>query len=212
MRRMKAADRQKMRMAREAKGLSQTELGKIVGTSQQQIGRIESGEVQRSSFLPLIERALELKPGELTLSEIERDQSDNGRVTYLLAKPKKLAIHSIADAAFLREDIGVLLNANTMESVSITDARDNLVAFKVEGRSVDLVFPEGTIIIVDPSDTTLIDGLFYIFMIHGQPRIKKFQAEPRLVLPASSDPSFDAMELPKDAEVLGRIVLSQRSH
>ncbi len=50
-----------VRVYREAKGWSQTELAKRVGTNQQTIEKIESGKTKRSSFLPQIFSALGIK-------------------------------------------------------------------------------------------------------------------------------------------------------
>ena len=43
-----------VKTAREAKGYSQPKLAQLVGTSQQTVDKIESGKVERSSFLPAI--------------------------------------------------------------------------------------------------------------------------------------------------------------
>lgn len=54
-----------IRERREAKGLSQADLGRAVGTTQQTIDKIETGFTQRSRFLLSIARALDLDPDAL---------------------------------------------------------------------------------------------------------------------------------------------------
>jgi phage repressor protein C with HTH and peptisase S24 domain len=51
--------------AREAKGLSQPGLAKLVGCSQQLIGALEAGTTKSTKFLPKIASALEVEPGLL---------------------------------------------------------------------------------------------------------------------------------------------------
>lgn len=55
----------KIRALREAKGLSQTDLGKAVGISQPVINKLENGEQQSTKKLIEIAKALGVKPGEL---------------------------------------------------------------------------------------------------------------------------------------------------
>lgn len=51
---------EKIKIAREERGLSQAQLAKAVGISQPAIKKIESGETQKSRFLPEVIRFLEL--------------------------------------------------------------------------------------------------------------------------------------------------------
>jgi phage repressor protein C with HTH and peptisase S24 domain len=51
--------------AREAKDLSQPALAKLAGCSQQLIGALETGTTKSTKFLPLIAKALAVKPGLL---------------------------------------------------------------------------------------------------------------------------------------------------
>lgn len=49
-----------VRKLRERKGLSQAELGKMVGASQQNIAQLESNEVKQPRYLPALAKALDL--------------------------------------------------------------------------------------------------------------------------------------------------------
>lgn len=56
-----------IRAAREAKGLSQTDLGRMVGIKQQSIDSVEKGNVQRPRFLPEIAAELGIEPSRVGL-------------------------------------------------------------------------------------------------------------------------------------------------
>ncbi|WP_445493149.1 helix-turn-helix domain-containing protein [Rhodopseudomonas sp. RCAM05734] len=56
-----------VRAAREAKGLSQAQLGRLIGVKQQSLDAIERGETQRSKFLPEIAKELEIPPQSIGL-------------------------------------------------------------------------------------------------------------------------------------------------
>jgi DNA-binding XRE family transcriptional regulator len=57
-----------VKTARKAKGYSQPKLARLVGTSQQTVDKIESGKVERSSFLPAIFHELGLPLEQLVMA------------------------------------------------------------------------------------------------------------------------------------------------
>lgn len=57
-----------VKTARKAKGYSQPKLAMLVGTSQQTVDKIESGKVERSSFLPAIFHELGLPLERLVMA------------------------------------------------------------------------------------------------------------------------------------------------
>src|SRR5690242_7485534 len=61
-----------VRAAREAKGLSQAQLGRLIGVKQQSLDAIERGETQRSKFLPEIVKELEIPPEAVGLPPDQR--------------------------------------------------------------------------------------------------------------------------------------------
>ncbi|NUU41407.1 helix-turn-helix domain-containing protein [Tardiphaga robiniae] len=58
---------QVVRAAREAKNLSQAQLGRLIGVKQQSLDAIERGETQRSKFLPEIVKELDISPQSVGL-------------------------------------------------------------------------------------------------------------------------------------------------
>jgi transcriptional regulator with XRE-family HTH domain len=126
-----------VKRARAIKGISQPELARRVGTSQQTIDKIETGKVQRSSFLAAIaleldvplDRVLRVRPKsdavrELpahTLISADRDlpvyaavaQGDNG-VQVLSSDPVEYVARP-APLARVRDAYGVIVADDSME-------------------------------------------------------------------------------------------------
>lgn len=68
----------KIKDARKAKGLTQQELGKIVGVQKSAIAKYESGRVVniKRSTLQKIASALNIRPSELVFDETPKDSAD----------------------------------------------------------------------------------------------------------------------------------------
>lgn len=81
-------------------------------------------------------------------------------------------------------------------------------ALAVTGNSMDRVSPEGSIIVVDRADRTLVNGRFYIFGLKGETTYKKWSGtEPEFLSPYSTDPSHGPIFVKhkRDIEVIGRV-------
>jgi SOS-response transcriptional repressor LexA len=81
-------------------------------------------------------------------------------------------------------------------------------ATRVKGDSMDRLSPEGSIIIVDRNDKTLIGGKCYVFAVKGETTFKMYQADdPPYLAPYSTNPSNKPI-FPKkktDWEIVGRV-------
>lgn len=81
-------------------------------------------------------------------------------------------------------------------------------ATKVEGDSMNLLSPEGSILIVDRNDKTLVTGRRYIFSIKGKTTFKEYVADdPPYLNPQSSNPKNRPIIIKKksDVEIVGRV-------
>jgi len=81
-------------------------------------------------------------------------------------------------------------------------------ATKVKGDSMDRVSPEGSVIIVDRNDKTLVGGKCYIFSIKGETTFKMYQADdPPYLAPYSTNPSNKPIFPKKKSEweIVGRV-------
>lgn len=83
----------------------------------------------------------------------------------------------------------------------------NAYALTVKGDSMDLIVPNGAMVIIDPDDTALWPGRRYVIMIDdGQTTYKEFQADPARLVPCSTnDEHQDIMLGDAPIRILGRV-------
>lgn len=83
-------------------------------------------------------------------------------------------------------------------------------ALKVRGDSMDRVSPEGSIIIVNRADATLVSGRAYVFSVGGEVTYKRWRPRPPRLEPYSTNPMnepifIDRSDKSKELVVLGRV-------
>jgi SOS-response transcriptional repressor LexA len=86
--------------------------------------------------------------------------------------------------------------------------KGDFFALKVEGNSMNRVSPEGSIIVIDRADKTLVSGKCYVFAVRGETTYKKWQAgQPAYLAPFSFDPIHAPIfvKRKRDLEVVGRV-------
>lgn len=82
------------------------------------------------------------------------------------------------------------------------------VALTVEGTSMDRLAPDGSVIIINRADSTLLDGRYYVFSVdNGAATFKTYRRNPERLQPFSTNP--DHMSIPvtgdTDLYVFGRV-------
>lgn len=87
--------------------------------------------------------------------------------------------------------------------------RGDFIALTVQGDSMDRISPDGSTIIVDRSDTTLISGKPYVFSVRGEATYKLWRPEPPRLQPFSTNPIHEPKYVKSKAEaekyVVGRV-------
>lgn len=78
-------------------------------------------------------------------------------------------------------------------------------ALRVEGDSMNLVAPEGSIVFVDYSDTTTLDDRYYIVRAPEGTSFKQFKADPPRFEPYSTNRSHRIIFPKKGLAVIGRV-------
>jgi SOS-response transcriptional repressor LexA len=98
--------------------------------------------------------------------------------------------------------------SRNMIPVPASEAPAQGYALKVHGDSMDLVVPDGTMIVVDPGDTDLWAGKCYVIMNDdGETTFKRYLDNPARLVPCSSNPSHKEMPIQAGGyQVLGRVV------
>lgn len=91
--------------------------------------------------------------------------------------------------------------------VADPDTPSNAYALTVRGNSMDLVVPDGTILVIDPDDKALWPGRRYVIQTQsGETTFKEYQADPARLVPCSSDDTHQEVLLGAEPIiVVGRV-------
>lgn len=85
----------------------------------------------------------------------------------------------------------------------------NAFALKVDGDSMDLLVDDGATIIIDPDDTQLFPGKYYVVINgDGETTFKQFKADPARLVPCSSNPAHVEIAIGSGEafRVVGRVI------
>ena len=173
----------KIAEARIAKGWTQSDLAKKIGTTQQQIARYESSENDvKASVLVNISNALGVT------------------ISYLLGMENASIPnnHTIDVPLYGRIAAGSPIEMMEMEDihpgpVSVHQRHPNAFLLRVEGESMNKVLPNGCLALVDPCNTVDRDGKAYAVCVNGYDatikRVRKLN-NGFVLEPDSTDPTY----------------------
>lgn len=187
--------RYKIAEARRAKGWSQTDLAKRIGTTQQQIARYESGANDvKSSVLLKMSCAL-----GVTISYLLGVDSDSGYIEAIPARSYALPIVGRIAAGAAREAIGQS-DETRQTTEEIYSDHPNGFWLIVAGNSMNRLFPEGTLVLVDP-DLEVHNGDVAALFVNGDDATLKrvyFDGTSVTLQPESYDPEYLPRTIDRD--------------
>lgn len=120
----------------------------------------------------------------------------------------KIPMVSMVSASKMRGRDGVM-PADIEKHIHLDDLpKGDWIALTVEGDSMNRVAPEGSVLIVNRADNTLLDGKYYIFSLDGgEATFKTYRRDPERLQPFSTNP--DHMSIPVTPEldiyIFGRV-------
>ena len=82
----------------------------------------------------------------------------------------------------------------------------NFIALTVDGDSMNLIAPDGAVIVVDYTDRELRPGKDYVFRMNDQATLKRWRDNPKRLEPYSSNPEHETIFPQDQVEVVGRVV------
>jgi SOS-response transcriptional repressor LexA len=93
--------------------------------------------------------------------------------------------------------------------------KGDFFALTVEGDSMDRCSPDGSIIIVNQADRTLVSGKAYVISRKGEATFKLWRADPPRFAPFSTNPIHDPIFVNSKVEaeklVVGRVKLTMKN-
>lgn len=100
-----------------------------------------------------------------------------------------------------------VLNTRPIRSEYHVLPKGDWAGLEVRGDSMDRIAPDGALILVDRSDTTLLDGRFYVISLEGEgdATFKRYRAKPERLMPYSLNPDHDPIDVTPEMRVFGRV-------
>jgi SOS-response transcriptional repressor LexA len=89
--------------------------------------------------------------------------------------------------------------------IAVANNRKTLIALRVVGSSMNRIAPEGSVIIVDFGDKSLVSGRFYVLKYDGQATFKRYRADPFRLEPDSTE-SHESIFIDREIEIVGRVI------
>ena len=186
---------------REAKGWRQADLAAAVGCSQGQINKLETGAARLSDvWLAKIAPVLGVPQGALL--------ADGGCFDTVQPHVKQIPVLDHVQAGKFSEAMYVLPPGEARETVSVDYKHDKIFGLKVRGKSMDRVFKEGAVVVVDYTETDLHDRKYYVVSNGEGVTIKLYRANPIRFEPESISGQYDTIFPDQHTRVIGRVVRS----
>ncbi len=139
-----------------------------------------------------------------TLEEL-LELPSSGNVSALERAVQNVPLISWVKAGDLTETEDPYAVGDAADYVAVTHQRKTLIALKVNGQSMNRVAPEGSIVIVDYADKTLVSGRYYVVKLGNQATFKRYRSEPARLEPDSTEP-HETVFIRSETEVVGRVI------
>lgn len=206
----------KIKTLRIKRGLSQDELASLTGyTHRSSIGKIENGQVDLpQSKIALFANALNTTPQELMglgeeLTEIPLDN-------IIFDDYFPLHYSSNLSAGSFEELLEHEPDSVVYVPIIFQNKRKRLIAFKVNGTSMDNIIADGSIVVVEHNDSLEYkDGTVIVAYCDGMATVKRLlkQGDSIMLMPDSKDKSHTPIVIHEDKQVyvIGRVIWHMNS-
>lgn len=182
----------RVRAARAATQMTQTELADRLGTTKATISKIENSAIQPS--IDWAERlAKALNTDVAVLAGIEKAAT--------LPELVMVPVIGLIAAGNWRDAV-----QTPEEHIAVTSAKPHMFALRIDGDSIDKIAPNGSFVTIDPTMPTLVDGgLYAVQNGDGEATIKRFRRDPDRLEPESSNPIHQTISLGSEPiTIIGR--------
>ncbi len=189
----------RLKEIREKKGLSRETLAELVETTKGQIYQLETGQRRLSDvWLARIAPVLGVPQGALL--------SDGAEYDAIKSAIKEIPVIDYVQAGEFVDNPNPYPKGEGMETIFVEYKHNRVFGLKVKGDSMDKVFKDGTIVIVDYTDTDLVDRKYYVISNGDGGSVKLYRANPIRFEPESFSGEYDPIFPDANTRVIGRVV------
>lgn len=181
---------------RKALGLSQSELGREIGLTQQAIQQMEDGQTSRTRKMTELTTVLQCSADWLLGGDDEPDP------------PQGVGLISWVQAGSVAEIINNFEPRDAIRWIDYPAKHDKMYALEVRGSSMNRVSPDKSIIIIDSLDQEMSSNRLYVVSVDGEATYKRYRSNPPRLEPDSTEPHDTIFLDGLKYETLGRVVRS----
>ena len=215
---------QRVAETRSTRGWSQSELARRISerrralgkapVKQQSINQLELGGVDNPRYLLELAEVLGVDAGWLSGNPGATPAPGTSARKYGLGDADqhkgsifRIPLISWVAAGELTETADPYVPGDGEEWIPVAHKHGRLIALRVRGGSMDLIAPDGTLVVVDLEDTQPVDGKHYIFRHEGRATFKSYRkGPPERLEPRSTDPDYLPIFPDDGVEVVGRVI------
>lgn len=216
---------ERLKFARQIRGLSQSSLAKAVGVSQTAIQKIESGKAAQTTRLMDLAGALQVRPQWLANGEGEMSASasippeaewgtvdgwdsntplpgDEVEVPFLKDIELACGDGSCTDSDY--NEFKLRFSKSTLKKMGAQ--KEHVFCFSARGDSMEPVIPEGSTVAINTADKMIVDGKIYAINQDGWKRLKVLHriSPTKIRISSINTPGNEEVDL-SDVEIIGRM-------
>lgn len=186
---------------REKAGLSREALAKKLNTATMQVYNLERGNRRLSDvWLAKLSEVFGLPQGAFL--------SDGAVFEAVNPNIRQVPVIDYVQAGEFVDTANPYPKGEGMATIAVEYKHDRIFGLKVRGESMNRTFKEGAIVIVDYTDTDLIDRKYYVISNGDGATVKLYRSNPIRFEPESLSTDFDPIYPDQSTRVIGRVVHS----
>lgn len=186
---------------RNARDLTQKQLGEMVGLTQQAIQMIEDGSVKQPRKIEKIAKALKVEVQWLLFGEKENEVLVNEQIPLVLFKNISLFLKGNMDKLCHQKVFINLAGKASMKSFAITIQDDSMIS--IDGfRS----FNKGETVVIDP-ERPVSHGDLVLALVDDTPVFSKYFSDESIQLLVFSNPEYSPIRINDQIEICGVAIM-----
>ena len=171
---------ERIRFARKKKSLNQAELAARLGVTQPAVANWESGvHDPRRLMLAKLAAALDISLDWLASGARSAEEADKHPAAAYLRRPiLHVPVINFQNAARFLEDLSVDPHSLAEDYIPVTIGATHVFALFINNDDMAMVFPQGTLVVVDYADRKPANGSFCLAMLDDKPVLRRWRAAP----------------------------------